>query len=370
MYDRLRQEINHFYPLAGFAAAVRIVGMARALVSAIIPVHNRAVLCRRAVDSAVGALAGIESEVIVVDDGSDDNLRETLSGCSGEVSVHRIAHCGMPGHARNIGVERSQGDYVAFLDSDDVWHPDKITAQLHTLRESGARMVHCRERWIRGGREISQRRQRHRRCGDIFEDALAKCIVGPSTLVLERTLFTESGGYRGDLEVAEDYELALRLLAFESIAYVEQPLVEKHDHDGPQLSHAYSQIEGFRIRALGDMLADAIEARDDSGNSRSRQPGGLRSVAGRDADIAKVIEAIDAVSAFHGGNVSGRWFPRTRWGAMLPAGLSAPRLAAAVGEYARKCRIFAAGALRRGREREAAIHRLAADTVENVCYIP
>ena len=343
-----------------------IVGrMAGMLVSVIIPVHNRAALCRCAVDSAVGALEGIDGEVIVVDDGSDDDLTSELSGCGGEVYVHRIPHHGMPGHARNIGVERSRGEYVAFLDSDDSWYAGKIRAQLEEIARTGARMVHCRERWIRHGREISQARQRHRRRGDIYEDALAKCIVGPSTLILERSLFTESGGYRGDLEVAEDYELALRLLAFEPVAYVDEPLVEKHDHDGPQLSHTYSHIEGFRIRALGDLLADTIEAHAASGDPGAPQSAGRKPFAANDRELTRVIEAIDAVTAFHGKNAIGRCFPRTRWGTMLPAHVAAPRLARAAGEYARKCRIFATGASKRGREREAAIHRLAADTLEN-----
>ena len=323
-------------------------------ITVVIPVYNRAEQCREAVKSAHEAISGLNAEIVVVDDGSDDNV----AGAVGDFArVERIAHSGMPGRARNVAVERSSGTHVAFLDSDDLWYQDKIRKQLPRI-VSGARMVHCRERWIRDGGEVSQRSHRHKRRGDIFKDALTKCIVGPSTFVIERALFEMSGGFREDMRVAEDYELALRLLAFEKIDYVDVPLVEKRDHAGPQLSHTYPHIEGFRIRALGDVLADMIEAQALSGD------------AARDghAGLMNIVEAIDGVAAFHGENSQGRCFPRTRWGTMSPASVDTWRIVSAAGEYARKCRIFANGASKRGREDEAGIHRFAADSLENTCY--
>ncbi len=355
---------------------------ANPVVSVIIPVHNRAELCRQATESATAALEGMNAEVIVVDDGSDadgsdGDISSALSIKAGNVrpgqsarstkhetvslSLHRIARSGMPGHVRNVGVGLAGGRYLAFLDSDDLWYPDKIRAQLEELRATGVRMVHCRERWIRGGREISQRRHRHQRRGDIFKDALVKCIVGPSTFVIERALFEMSGGFRDDMRVAEDYELALRLLAFEPVAYVDHPLVEKRDHDGPQLSHMYSHIEGFRIRALGDLLADMLEAR------AAGESGSDSGAKGR-TELRELLDAIDAVGAIHAENSSGRWFPRTRWGTLPPARVDRSRVEQAAREYARKCRIFANGASKRGRDREARFHSIAAERLENACY--
>ncbi|MFW5995173.1 MAG: glycosyltransferase family 2 protein, partial [Spirochaetia bacterium] len=193
------------------------------LLSVVIPAYDRVTLCREAVDSvrvAIGSLReavnGVEAEIIVMDDASPQPLRSELPR---DVRVERIAHSGMPGHVRNEGVHRARGRLVAFLDSDDLWHEQKLLRQLALLEwvsaetrgdneaggtgdvvtgetgnvvtggtgdgiagetgRTGARMAHCRERWLREGTELSQKGQRHRRRGDIFEDAVVKCIVGP-----------------------------------------------------------------------------------------------------------------------------------------------------------------------------------------------
>ncbi|MFW6387852.1 MAG: glycosyltransferase family 2 protein [bacterium] len=368
------------------------------LLSVVIPAYDRMTLCREAVDSvrvAIGSLReavnGVEAEIIVMDDASPQPLRSELPR---DVRVERIARSGMPGHVRNEGVHRARGRLVAFLDSDDLWHEQKLLRQLALLEwvsaetrgdneaggpghafagetgRTGARMAHCRERWLREGTELSQKGQRHRRRGDIFEDAVVKCIVGPSTFIVERSLFRSFGGYRPDLEIAEDYELMLRMLAFEPIEYVNEPLVDKRDHPGPQLSHTYEHIEGFRIRALGDVLADILEARQ-APESRNR-----------------AVPAIDAVTSLHTRGPRGRggtsarsgrrkYDPdtrerdgtsfRTRWGKYDPASLSAARVLTVAREYARKCTIFAAGAAKRGRTDDAHVHERASDFVQRMC---
>lgn len=337
-------------------------------VSVIIPTYERFELCRQAVDSVLAGTAAQLCEIIVVDDGSPGDIRGALPE---SVHVVRTEHSGMPGRARNIGVEHANAPLIAFLDSDDLWHPRKLERQLAVLgwgdesggstrgardgaggargrhrpaerpgsglTAAGSRAVHCRERWVREGREVSQRGQRHRRRGDIFADAVVKCIVGPSTLLIECAAFEEIGGFRCDLEVAEDYEFFLRFLAFDPIEYVDEKLIDKRDRMAPQLSHKHGQIEGFRLRALGDLLADCLEA---------------------DARVAQTVEAIDRCSFVHGGpKAAGR---RTRWGRRRPDEISRERRSLMAAEYARKCRVYAHGARKRGREEEAALHERAA----------
>lgn len=285
-------------------------------VSVIIPVYNRARLVREAVES-VRAQTIPDLELIVVDDGSTDDTPAVLAELAaappdGRLTVRRIAHDGHPGAVRNRGAERARGRYLAFLDADDLWRPQKVERQLalHGRGTAGAtgapRISHTRELWLRNGREISQRGMNHAREGDVFADALGKCTIGPSTVILERRLFEESGGFREDLEIAEDYELWLRITAREQVAYLDEPLTVKRAGHGDQLSEKYGQIEVFRIAALRELVR-----------------GGF-------------FDRVDAeLRADHG------------------PGRSAPARA----ELARKCRIYAAGCEKRGRHTEAAVYR-------------
>ena len=223
------------------------------LVSVVIPTYNRAELVREAVASVL-AQNYRPLELIVVDDGSDDATGDTLARYP-EVRVLRQAHTGMPGQVRNAGARLARGEYLAFLDSDDLWLPQKLARQVPAATAAGAAISHTRERWVRSGRVISQRTQRHRRSGDLFADSLRKCVIGPSTVLLRRALFEQAGGFREDLEIAEDYELWLRLTARHLVGYVEQELVIKRAGHPDQLSERYGQIEIFRLRALRDLVA-------------------------------------------------------------------------------------------------------------------
>lgn len=247
------------------------------LVSVIIPTYNRAALLLEAVDSVL-AQSFRDFELIVVDDGSTDDSLSRLAargfavacpgpglpdpGREGGVPLFLLPleRRGTPGRARNRGAERARGRFLAFLDSDDLWHPDKLALQLRLLTSRGAdgadppRLTHTRELWLRNGREVSQARQRHRREGDLFAESLVKCVIGPSTAVLDRELFLRAGGFREDMEIAEDYELWVRLTTTEKAAYLDRPLTVKRAGSGDQLSEKHRQIEIFRIHALRDLV--------------------------------------------------------------------------------------------------------------------
>jgi glycosyltransferase involved in cell wall biosynthesis len=244
------------------------------------------------------------AEIIVVDDGSTDGTPAWLAARAAENSALRflpLEHSGFPGRARNAGARAARGRYLAFLDSDDLWEPRKLARQLAFFEaHPDIRICHTRERWLRGSREVSQAGQRHRTSGDIFRDALKKCVIGPSTVMLKRSLFEELGSFREDLEIAEDYELWLRLASRHPVGYIDEALTLKRAGHGGQLSEKYSQIEIFRLRALRDL-------------------------------------------------VEAGWFSEER------------RLRAAAAELARKCRIYAAGCRRRGRLAEAGRYTALAD---------
>ena len=220
--------------------------------SVVIPTYNRSELVREAAASVL-AQTYRPLELIVVDDGSSDATSDALAPLSG-VQVLRQAHTGMPGQVRNAGARLARGEYLAFLDSDDLWLPQKLAQQVAAATAAGEVISHTRERWVRRGRVISQRSQRHRRRGDLFADSLRRCVLGPSTVLLRRAVFEQTGGFREDLEIAEDYELWLRLTARYQVGYVAQELVIKRAGHADQLSERYGQIEIFRLRALRDLV--------------------------------------------------------------------------------------------------------------------
>lgn len=230
------------------------------MISVIIPAYNRRLLVRQAAASVLSQTYR-EFELIIVDDASDDGLMEDSAYLTRDKRIRylRISRSGYPGAVRNAGVREAQGEWIAFLDSDDLWYPRKLEMQMKYLTdEPSMQCIHTRETWLRGDRVVSQASQRHARSGDIFADALLKCIIGPSTVMLRKKLFRELGGFREDLEIAEDYELWLRLTARIPVAYVDMPLVVKRSgHGMSQLSETYGQIEGFRISALQHLLEHA-----------------------------------------------------------------------------------------------------------------
>ncbi len=237
------------------------------MVSVIIPTYNRYELLKEAIES-VCLQECPDLEIIVADDGSDDGTGEIPRLYPG-LHYHRYEHTGFPGLMRNRGAAHARGDLLAFLDSDDLWLPDKIASQLQLFASAAdTSCVHTKELWLRNGRTVSQRRRRHRREGDVFSDALHKCMIGPSTVLMRTEVFHTLGGFREDLEVAEDYEFWLRYSACHQLSYIDEPLIIKRAGHDQQLSEKYGQIEIFHIRGLRDLvdrhwfLTHATEAHD------------------------------------------------------------------------------------------------------------
>jgi len=235
-------------------------------VSVVIPVYDRPGMATEAVRSVLFQ-SYPHLECILVDDGSRKPPAEAerLFSADPRFRYKRIAHTGMAGAVRNCGVREARYDLIAFLDSDDIWLPDKLERQIGLPASSPGLedrqdlaknfvLIHTREVWLRGEKVISQKTQRHRRHGNVFADALEKCMIGPSTVLMRKAVFEELGGFREDLEIAEDYEFWLRLTAIHQVEYIDTPLVVKRAGHGEQLSEKYGQIEIFRLTGLHDLV--------------------------------------------------------------------------------------------------------------------
>lgn len=223
-------------------------------ISVVIPTYNRRGLLGRALASVL-AQTHAPDEVIVVDDGSDDGTAAWLGRDWPSVACVVQENRGVSA-ARNCGVAAAHGEWIAFLDSDDEWHPEKLERQLDALaRQPDCPLCHTNEIWIRNGRRVNPRRRHEKRGGRIFAHCLPLCVISPSAAVIRRDILLAFGGFDEALPACEDYDLWLRLCARHPVAFVDVPLVVKHGGHDDQLSRAHWGMDRFRIHALKKILA-------------------------------------------------------------------------------------------------------------------
>lgn len=234
-------------------------------VSVIIPTYNRRVMLKEAIAS-VTAQHEADFELIVVDDGSDDGTWEELregelaaalarmpQGC---VKLVRQENRG-PAAARNHGATLAAGEYLAFLDSDDLWMPGKLARQLdYFAKHPHLRIAQTQELWLREGRRVNPGRRHRKLQGQFFEAALRTCLISPSAVMMRADLFTALGGFDPRLAACEDYDLWLRVLVNHPVGLLDEPLVIRRAGAHGQLSALTPAPDRFRIRSLLKLLAD------------------------------------------------------------------------------------------------------------------
>ncbi len=221
------------------------------LVSVIIPTRDRAAFLVEAITSVLKQDYR-PWELIVVDDGSQDETPYLMPRYP--LLYVRGPQRGVAA-ARNAGLKRAKGFYVAFLDSDDLWLPQKLSAQVAFFeRHPSAVAVQVEEIWIRRGRRVNPRRKHRKPSGYFFDRALKLCLVSPSGVMLRRDVLVELGGFDPSFPVCEDYELWLRLLARYPVYLIPKPLVIKRGGHEDQLSRRPG-LDYYRLRALAKLLA-------------------------------------------------------------------------------------------------------------------
>ncbi len=224
-------------------------------ISVIIPTYNRAQVLSRALASVMKqSFDGYE--LIVVDDGSTDNTQEIL-GTLRKISKFQVLQTENRGvsAARNIGVECAQAPWIAFLDSDDEWFPNKLEKQWAMIQnQSELVLVHGEEIWIRNGVRVNAMKKHAKKGGDVFADAVRLCCISPSTAVVKKELFMELGGFREDFPVCEDYDLWLKITAHHAVGFVEDPIIRKYGGHEDQLSRRFKAMDYWRIRSLFEVL--------------------------------------------------------------------------------------------------------------------
>jgi glycosyltransferase involved in cell wall biosynthesis len=224
-------------------------------VSVIIPTYNRAAWVMEAVASVLGQTYR-DFELFVVDDGSTDATPAALASFGGKITVLRREERQGVSAARNLGAKAAGGDWLAFLDSDDLWLPDKLARQVEYL-QANPELAICQtgETWIRNGVRVNPPEACRKVAGDIFLPSLARCLVSPSAVMLNLRLFEEMGGFDEELPAAEDYDLWLRIAWRYPVGLVPEPLVLKRGGHADQLSRQWG-LDRFRIQALRKLLEE------------------------------------------------------------------------------------------------------------------
>ncbi len=288
-----------------FAPRCDLYTIAMATVSVIIPAHNRVRFLKEAIHSVL-AQDYRDVQLIVVDDGSTDETPKLLESYR-QILIVRQARSGVSA-ARNAGIAVASGQLLAFLDSDDLWLPEKLSTQVAFFEDHpDALICQTEELWIKDGVRVNPKRRHRKDSGMIFERSVELCLVSPSAVMMRRGLLAEVGGFDEAMPACEDYDLWLRIGCRFPIYLIANPLVMKRGGHKDQLSRIPG-LDRFRIYALRKLLVTPPD-------------GGLT--------------------------------PR-QWKAAFAA-------------LSRKCQIYAAGCLKRGRSDEARLYLTLTDNLKTGC---
>ena len=222
-------------------------------VTVIIPAYNRRDLLGRSLDSVLSQTCPAD-EIIVVDDGSTDDTNNLIAERYPQINYLYQDNQGISS-ARNAGINRAKGEWLAFLDSDDEWLPNKLEVQMAALRDHPEHLIaHTNEHWLRNGRPKKQQPKHRKYGGRIFRYCLPLCVISPSSVVIHRSVFDRIGQFDAAMTVCEDYDMWLRISCRYPILYIDEPLIVKHGGHADQLSQKYRGMDRYRIRAIQNVL--------------------------------------------------------------------------------------------------------------------
>jgi glycosyltransferase involved in cell wall biosynthesis len=226
------------------------------MISVIIPTFNRAAFLGEAIASVLEQeyfkRPGPERrfELLVVDDGSEDGTRKVVESFGGRAAWLSQPHRGVSS-ARNLGLRSAGGEFIAFLDSDDLWHKEKTGVQMGYFKAfPETKVCYTEEVWMRRGKHLNPHRKHQKPSGWIFGRVLSLCLLSLSSCLFRREVFDEVGGFDESLPACEDYDLGIRLGHRYPVHLIPRPLIIKRGGHPDQLSRRYWGMDRFRVHAL------------------------------------------------------------------------------------------------------------------------
>jgi len=227
------------------------------LVSVVIPNYNYANYVCNAVDSVLEQDYD-QIEIIVVDDGSTDNSVEVLKKYGSQITLIQSSNSGAP-TARNVGLNRAQGSYIAYLDADDYWHPSKVSKQIALMKSSNANLVYCQMKILDTDDQVIDTTQ-ETRSGNFRRDFLENPIRTPfipSTVLMSRKLIAHVGYWDTTFKSpSEDFDYFRRCSKFTDFVVLEEQLVFHRDHPGSLTSRSLEKYFSDNRLAVVKLFSD------------------------------------------------------------------------------------------------------------------
>jgi glycosyltransferase involved in cell wall biosynthesis len=313
----------------------------RPAVSVVLPTFNRLQYLRPAVDS-VFAQTYDDWELVIADDGSDEETRTYLGSLAllPRVKVLWLQHSGNPGAVRNAALREARGEYVAFLDSDDLWMPSKLELQMRALRAGPRRhwSYTAFNQINHAGEQINAATTAKWMYyeGDIFQTLLTlEAGVAMPTVIASRRIIEQAGGFDERQRLHEHYHLWLRLAMQCEIGVIRQPLASVRCHN--------EHFSDFGVDAL--MERDIMLERILPLVTDSRRRSAVRTARARNAGLLAAANAAAGSRSAAWRTVSDSWRFSWRCGAWwagivkVPAHLYLPsRVRTLIREYRRTAR--------------------------------
>ena len=231
-------------------------------ISVIIPTYNRDKFILECVQSVLAQTLPAR-EIIIVDDGSTDATYNILRDLGfNSITTHKSVlryfsqqNRGVSS-ARNLGIKEARSEYIALLDSDDLWLKSKLDRQIRAFQndKQSTRLCHTDEIWIRNGVRVNQHKKHKKYGGNVFKNCLKLCCISPSSAMIHKSVFTDFGFFDEDLPACEDYDFWLRYSAKEDVNFVNEPLIIKKGGHSDQLSGGNWGMDRFRIYSIEKIL--------------------------------------------------------------------------------------------------------------------
>lgn len=229
------------------------------IVSVIIPTYNRAHIIGRTVGSVLNQTYG-NFEIIVIDDGSTDQTRDAVMRFNDRrIRYVQQEYAGLPAICRNRGLRLAGGEYVAFLDSDDLWLPQKLSRQIEFMRNNPQAFLVYSRCFVQEDGKVVAVEPRRPKSGYVFEDLYLAYNFIPCLTVMMRNPGSHKDYFFDEhpqLKAAEDYDLWLTIAMGERIGYIDEPLAIYVKHRGSISAEKLATLKKWKF--IMDKFAPSV----------------------------------------------------------------------------------------------------------------